>query len=256
MHAAHAIRVQNLAKRYRLGLSSAGSLYDRVAQLASRRPIEPNADAEAVWALRDITFDVPVGHVLGVIGRNGSGKSTLMKILAKVTAPTDGWVEIDGRVGALLQVGVGFHPELSGRDNIYLSGTIMGMSRERTRSVFDEIVEFSEIGRFLDTPVKFYSGGMNMRLAFSVASFMEADIMLIDEVLAVGDQSFQEKSQRRMREMVASGRTILYVSHSLPAIRMLCDSAIVLDRGTMGFQGKTGDAIRYYEEEVVAAPRR
>jgi lipopolysaccharide transport system ATP-binding protein len=245
-----AVRVRGLGKRYDIGAAPDGGLYDRLGRLVGSRTrsVDPHPE---VWALREVGFEVPQGHVLGVLGRNGSGKSTLMKILARVTSPTEGWAETRGRVGALLQVGTGFHPELSGRDNIGLSGAILGMSREEIASVESEIIEFAEIGRFLDTPVKHYSSGMYLRLAFSVSAHMAAEIMLIDEVLAVGDAAFQQKCQQRIRRLVQEGRTVLFVSHNMGSVRTLSDSAMVLDQGRLVFNGSTEDAATYYQEEIL-----
>lgn len=245
-----AIVVRELGKRYQIGArSGTGSLYDRMATTVRRTAVSDGHPF--IWALRDVSFAVPTGHVLGVLGRNGSGKSTLMKILARVTAPTEGSAETRGRVGALLQIGTGFHPELSGRDNIALSGAILGMSSLEIAAVQDRIIEFSEIGRFLDTPVKHYSSGMYLRLAFSVSAHLAADIMLIDEVLAVGDAGFQRKSRDRIRELVAEGRSVLFVSHRLDSVQSLCDSAIVLDEGVLRCVGSTEDCVRMYRQEII-----
>jgi lipopolysaccharide transport system ATP-binding protein len=208
-----------------------------------------------VWALKHVDFEVPRGEIFGVIGRNGSGKTTLLSILAKVTAPTEGSAEIHGRVAALLQVGAGFHPQLTGRDNITLSGAIVGMSPEEIEERFDSIVEFSEVGRYIDEPVKHYSSGMYVRLAYSVAAFLPAEIMLVDEVLAVGDAEFQMKSQRHMNQALQDGRTVVYVGHGIEIVRSLCTHAIVLDEGRVVFRGEGGDAADYYEQEVVNKPR-
>jgi len=246
------VSARGLSKRYHIGAKpGTGSLYDRLGRLAGRaagRTVDPHP---TIWALRDVTFDVPVGSVLGVVGRNGSGKSTLMKILARVTAPTEGLAETTGRVGALLQVGAGFHPELTGRDNIGLSGAILGMSREEIASVQDDIIEFAAIGKFLDTPVKHYSSGMHMRLAFSVSAYLSAEIMLVDEVLAVGDALFRKKCHDRILKLVGEGRTVLFVSHEMDSVRLLCSSAIVLDSGRMRFHGETEEAIEFYQTEVL-----
>ena len=244
------VSVQGLGKRYRIGARPAsGALYDGVGRIVRRgqhASVHPT-----IWALRDVSFEVPQGRVMGVIGRNGSGKSTLMKILARVSAPTEGSAEVRGRVGALLQVGAGFHPELSGRDNIGLSGAILGMSKDEIAAAYDAIVDFADIGEFLDTPVKHYSSGMYMRLAFSVSAHLSAEIMLVDEVLAVGDAVFQAKCHDRIRSLVAEGRTVLFVSHSMDSVRLLCDSAMVLDKGHLLFVGTTDDAIDLYEQQVL-----
>jgi ABC-type polysaccharide/polyol phosphate transport system ATPase subunit len=246
-----AVVVRHLSKQYRIGRAGSGSLYDRAAQLIGRYQ---RTDAKnMIMALRDVSFTVPSGHVLGVLGRNGSGKSTLMKVLARVTAPTDGYAIVRGRVGALLQAGTGFHPELTGRDNIALSGAILGMTRQEVVAVRERIVEFAEIGRFLDTPVKHYSTGMYMRLAFSVSAHMQAEIMLVDEVLSVGDAAFQAKCQERIRSLVGEGRTVLFVSHSIASVRTICDTAIVLDSGLIRFAGPASDAVDFYEENMLGA---
>jgi lipopolysaccharide transport system ATP-binding protein len=242
-----AIEVRGLGKRYRMGTArGAGSLIDRAGAIVRRSASAAEA-SEHHWALRDVTFHVPTGHVKAVLGRNGSGKTTLMRILARVTAPTEGRAEIDGRVGALFQVGTGFHPELSGRDNIILSGAILGMHPSRTAVLFDEIVAFSEIGDQLDTPVKHYSSGMYTRLAFSVSAHLDAEVMLIDEVLSVGDAGFQAKSRDRIRGIVSDGRTVVYVSHNMRAVQEVCDSAMVLEEGRLVFDGSTDEAVAFYE---------
>lgn len=244
-----AVATDNLSKQYHIGATpGAGRLYDRLAALVS--PARTN-ERQMIWALRDVSFHVTRGSVLGVIGRNGSGKSTLMKILARVTVPTEGLAMVAGRVGALLQVGTGFHPELSGRDNISLSGAILGMTREEIGAVEQQIVDFAEIGKFLDTPVKHYSSGMYLRLAFSVSAHLAAEVMLIDEVLSVGDAEFQKKCKARIRELVADGRTVLFVSHTMDSVRQLCDSTLVLEQGRVVFSGKTKEGIDYYTREVV-----
>jgi lipopolysaccharide transport system ATP-binding protein len=246
-----AVRASGISKRYRVFRNpSAGGLYDSVGRRLGRR-VHVDEDETSLWALRDVTFDVPPQVVVGVLGRNGSGKTTLMKILARVTSPTEGTAIVRGKVGALLQVGIGFHPELSGRDNIALSGAILGISREELRAKEAQIVEFSEVGRFLDTPVKFYSSGMFMRLAFSVSAHLTSDILLVDEVLSVGDAAFRQKCQERIRELVLQGRTVLFVSHDTDSVRNLCDSAIVLHEGRLVFNGPTDEASDYYEREVL-----
>lgn len=243
-----AISAHGIGKRYRIGTGRKGnSLKDRMTGISGGNDRNPFGDA-TIWALKDVSFEVPKGEVLGLIGRNGSGKTTLVRILARITVPTEGSAIVNGRVGALFQVGTGFHPELSGRENIGLSGAVLGMSDEETRQAFDRIVDFAEIGEFLDTPVKHYSSGMYARLAFSVSAHLDAEVMLIDEALSVGDLNFQEKCRIHIREMVRDGRTVIYVSHSLPTVRELCDSAIVLDSGEMQFHGSSEDAIDFYRE--------
>jgi ABC-type polysaccharide/polyol phosphate transport system ATPase subunit len=246
---AYAIEARGIGKRYRIGSGGRGAtIRDRVGSRLGGRDREPPPDETTVWALRDVSFKVPPGKVLGVVGRNGSGKTTLMRILSRVTAPTEGSAIVRGRVGALFQVGTGFHPELTGRENIALSGTILGMTDEETRAAFDEIVDFAEVGDFLDTPVKHYSSGMYMRLAFSVSAHLQAEILLIDEALAVGDLGFREKSSEHIRSMVRSGRTVVLVTHSLSTIKEMCDQAIVLDGGKLLFDGGTREAIDFYRD--------
>jgi lipopolysaccharide transport system ATP-binding protein len=256
--ARYSVSAEGLGKRYRIGIRrGAGALYDRLGSIVSKRgsgyePTEAlQADQSILWALRDVTFKVPTGTVMGIIGRNGSGKTTLLKILARVTAPTEGTAMVRGRVGALLQVGAGFHPELSGRDNIGLSGAVLGMSREEIDSLRDRIVDFAEIGRFIDTPVKHYSSGMFMRLAFSVSAHLPAEVMLVDEVLGVGDALFARKCLLRIRELVRDGRTVVFVSHSLDSIHELCTSAVVLEQGRLVFEGGPDESVRFYKREIV-----
>jgi lipopolysaccharide transport system ATP-binding protein len=234
-----AIRVDGLSKQYRI-VSSGGqkryktlqddlmALPRRVISLARKH----NGRLDTFWALQDLSFEVKQGQVLGVIGRNGAGKSTLLKILARITEPTKGHAEISGRVGSLLEVGTGFHPELTGRENIYLSGAIMGMTRREVQGQLDEIVAFADIERFLDSPAKHYSSGMYMRLAFAVAAHLQAEILLIDEVLAVGDAAFQKRCLGKMGEVARAGRTVLFVSHNMHAVEELCGSAMLLEAGT------------------------
>lgn len=249
-----AIRVSAVSKQYRLGAVQDGyaTFRDALAETASAllRPFRflarPVSSHEAhqertFWALQDVSFEVQHGEVLGVIGRNGSGKSTLLKILSRITEPSRGYAEIQGRVGSLLEVGTGFHPELTGRENIYLNGAILGMGRAEIRRKFDEIVAFSEIERFADTPVKHYSSGMYLRLAFAVAAHLEPEILLMDEVLAVGDAAFQRKCLGKMGAVAREGRTVLFVSHNLAAIRELCSRAIWLDGGTLRGSGAVSD---------------
>ncbi len=247
-----ALRVHDLGKRYTLGaqINAYDTLRDVLAARLSLRHKPPAAangdDAMHIWALRHVSFDVPQGSVLGIIGKNGAGKSTLLKILSRVTEPTEGYAEIRGRVGSLLEVGTGFHPELTGRENIYLNGAILGMRREEIDRKFDEIVDFAEIGRFLDTPVKRYSSGMYVRLAFAVAAHLEPEILVVDEVLAVGDAAFQRKCLGRMSDVAQGGRTVLFVSHNMSAILNLTREAIVLDKGRIAFRGPTPEAVDHY----------
>ena len=205
---------------------------------------------EEFWAVKDLNLEVQQGEVLGIIGRNGAGKSTLLKILSRITAPTTGRIELHGRVGSLLEVGTGFHPELTGRENVFLNGSILGMTRREIQKKFDEIVEFSGVEKFLDTPVKRYSSGMYVRLAFAVAAHLEPEILIVDEVLAVGDLAFQRKCLGRMAEVGQSGRTILFVSHNMAAIQNLCRRCVVLDGGQMAFDGSVGDGIDRYLQNI------
>ena len=202
--------------------------------------------SEDFWALRGVTFEVKQGEVLGIIGRNGAGKSTLLKILSRITKPTEGRVRIRGRVASLLEVGTGFHPELTGRENIFLNGALLGMTRDEIRRKFDEIVAFAEVEKFLDTPVKRYSSGMYVRLAFAVAAHLEPEILIVDEVLAVGDAEFQKKCLGKMSEVARGGRTVLFVSHSMASVKSLTQSGIVLENGQIAFGGSTEDAIEFY----------
>ena len=230
-----AIRADGIGKRYRLGATQGvaryRSLREDVAGLVSRRTGGARRAAKEFWALRDVSFEIRAGETVGIIGRNGAGKSTMLKILARITPPTTGRGVTNGRVGSLLEVGTGFHPELTGRENVMLSAAVMGMRRSEVLSRFDEIVEFSGLSAFLDTPVKRYSSGMYMRLAFSVAAHLEPEILLVDEVLAVGDAEFQKKCLGRMEELGGTGRTVLFVSHSMPSVLRLCPRVILLDGG-------------------------
>lgn len=248
----YAIRVENLGKQYRIGVSLARYRTLREAlvetvNLPTRlaRASEERLNSQ-IWALRDVSFDVPKGQVLGVIGRNGAGKSTLLKILSRVTEPSEGFAEIHGRVGALLEVGTGFHPELSGRENIYLNGAILGMKRVEIDAKFDEIVSFAEVEKFIDTPVKRYSSGMYLRLAFAVAAHLEPDILVVDEVLAVGDAEFQRRCLGKMSEVAKEGRTVLFVSHNMSAILRLTDEGILLDKGKLVLRGPTREVVDTY----------
>ncbi|HJW76017.1 MAG TPA: ABC transporter ATP-binding protein [Thermoleophilia bacterium] len=248
-----AISVDGLSKLYRIGAQQAKyrTLRDTIAGVVMRpitRIRHPGAAVhrvEDLWALRDVSFELPHGQVLGVVGRNGAGKSTLLKILSRITEPTSGRATVNGRVGSLLEVGTGFHPELTGRENIYLNGAILGMTRAEIARKFDEIVEFSEIARFLDTPVKRYSSGMYVRLAFAVAAHFEPEILVVDEVLSVGDAAFQKKCLGKMEHVAGEGRTVLFVSHNMPAIRSLCSHAIQLEAGQVV---NTGSATAVVDE--------
>ena len=248
-----AIKVQHLGKQYRLGGKQASySTFRETLVNAAAIPLqwlkgERKTDQNTFWALDDVSFEVNQGDAIGIIGRNGAGKSTLLKILSRITSPTRGRVDLYGRVGTLLEVGTGFHPELSGRENIYLNGAILGMSRIEITRKFDEIVAFSEIERFLDTPVKHYSSGMYVRLAFAVAAHLEPEILVVDEVLAVGDAAFQKKCLGKMGDVAHEGRTVLFVSHNMNAIKRLCAKTIYLEKGQISFYGDTAEAVQYYK---------
>jgi ABC-2 type transport system ATP-binding protein/lipopolysaccharide transport system ATP-binding protein len=247
-----AVIAEGIGKRYRLGVDHRGSRgrtvddHDTLIQSLANRLRGDRRERREIWALRDVDIEVPEGEVMGFIGRNGSGKSTLLKVLARITAPTEGRATISGRVGALLEVGTGFHPELTGRENVFLNGALLGLTRREIRRRFDEIVEFAGVGRFLDTPVKRYSSGMQLRLAFSVAAHLEPDVLIVDEVLAVGDAEFQARCLGRMSEIQGSGRTILFVSHDLSLIRNLCRRAVWLSEGRVVEEGPSADIVRSY----------
>ncbi len=260
------IRVEHLSKRFRIGLKAPHHrLSEAITDLGracanlpgrifGRRVLSPDesngAEAGEFWALKDISFEVQRGDVVGIIGRNGAGKSTLLKILARITEPTSGRFGLQGRVGSLLEIGTGFHPELTGRENIFLSGTILGMMRREVVRHFDEIVAFAEIDEFLDTPVKRYSSGMRVRLGFAVAAYLNPEILIVDEVLAVGDAAFQKKCLGKMGTFAESGRTVLFVSHDVNAIQSLCTSAILLDHGRIAGNGPTMDVVAQYRDAI------
>ena len=263
------IKVEKLYKEYRLGTISHGTLTQDLQSWWARMrgKDDPNSIISTVQAssinvsenphflaINDISFEVKRGEVLGIIGRNGAGKSTLLKILSEVTSPTKGTVRIKGRVASLLEVGTGFHPELTGRENTYLNGAILGMTKKEIDKKFDEIVDFAEIEKFIDTPVKRYSSGMYVRLAFAVAAHLEPEILIVDEVLAVGDAQFQKKCLGKMGEVSKGGRTILFVSHNMAAITSLCSKAILLDAGQMVKYGKTSDVVLMYYSQGMASP--
>lgn len=220
-----AIKVENLSKKYQIGRNMHNTLRSTLSNLLSKK------DTEDFWALRDINFEIKKGEAVGIIGRNGAGKSTLLKILSKITKPTTGRIEIDGRLSSLLEVGTGFHPELTGRENIFLNGSLLGMSSSEIKNKFDEIVDFSGVEKFIDTPVKHYSSGMYVRLAFAVSAHLNTEILLVDEVLAVGDSEFQKKCLSKMDEISKIGKTVLFVSHNIQAIRKLTNECIILDHG-------------------------
>jgi lipopolysaccharide transport system ATP-binding protein len=241
-----AIKVNQIGKRYRIGALHQPryrTLRDSITGIFS--PKQP-ANNDHIWALRDVSFEVKQGKAIGVIGRNGAGKSTLLKLLSRVTEPTEGEAEIHGRVGSLLEVGTGFHPELTGRENIYLNGAILGMKRAEIERKFDEIVAFAEIEKFIETPVKRYSSGMYLRLAFAVAAHLEPEILVVDEVLAVGDAEFQRKCLGKMSDVANEGRTVLFVSHNMSAILRLTEEALVIEKGRLALRAASPEAVDYY----------
>jgi lipopolysaccharide transport system ATP-binding protein len=240
-----AVRVEGLSKQYRLGALRAGSttLRETISTWVRRRE---SREDRILWALRDVSFELRTGEAFGVIGKNGSGKSTLLKILSRITPPTKGFAKLRGRVGSLLEVGTGFHPELTGRENVFLSGRLLGLRRNEIRSKFDEIVAFAGIGRQIDTPVKRYSSGQYARLAFAVAAFLEPEILIVDEVLAVGDAEFQQRCIGRMKNVAQMGRTILFVSHNMDAVTSLCSRAILLREGRVEADGPARDVVLKY----------
>ncbi|MBK6751085.1 MAG: ABC transporter ATP-binding protein [Acidobacteria bacterium] len=243
------LRAENLSKLYYLGDRLPNSLRDTITSFLRSARARDRQEKDTLWALKDVSFEVSDGETLGIIGSNGAGKSTLLKILSRITKPTSGRAEIRGRVGSLLEVGTGFHNELSGRENIYLNGAILGMKRAEINKKFDEIVDFSEIERFLDTPLKHYSSGMYMRLAFSVAAHLDPEVLIVDEVLAVGDIGFQKKCLGKMRDIGESGRTVLFVSHDMNAISRLCKRAIWLEHGEVKSDGEAADVVSNYLNE-------
>ena len=261
------IRVDHVSKLYRLGTVGTGSLVqdaqrwwarvrgapDPAAKLGETNDRTRRGRSGFVWAVRDATFDIARGEALGIIGANGAGKSTLLKILSRVTAPTEGEVRIRGRVASLLEVGTGFHPELTGRENIYLNGAILGMTKSEIRAKFEAIADFSGCERYIDTPVKRYSSGMYVRLAFAVAAHLEPEILIVDEVLAVGDLQFQDKCLGKMRDVAGHGRTVIFVSHNLPAVRRLCQRAVWMDQGKVRMQGAVEAVTEAYEAHAHAA---
>ena len=249
------VQVRGVSKRYRIGAHRAryASLRESLTEWA-RQPFQAlrkkgGQQRPTIWALKNVTFDVMPGEVVGIIGRNGAGKSTLLKVLSRITEPTEGEIDLFGRVGSLLDVGTGFHPELTGRENIFLNGAVLGMKRAEIDRKFDEIVAFAEIEKFLDTPVKHYSSGMYVRLAFAVAAHLEPEILLVDEVLAVGDAGFQKKCLGKMEAVANSGRTVLFVSHNMGTIMQLCTSCILLSAGVMELKGTTKTVIDRYHDD-------
>lgn len=258
------ISVEHLSKTYRLGQIGAGTLAEDLKVWWAKKNGKPNPllkigqtdygnrDSETVWALRDVSFGVQQGEVLGIIGRNGAGKSTLLKILSRITAPSSGVVKVKGRIASLLEVGTGFHPDLTGRENIYLNGAILGMSQSDVKRKFDEIVDFAEVEKFIDTPVKRYSSGMYVRLAFAVAAHLEPEILIVDEVLAVGDSGFQKKCLGKMSDVADAGRTILFVSHNMQAVLKLCSRSVLISCGQIISSGPTNEIVYQYLEEAMA----
>lgn len=263
-----AISAEGLGKKYIIGHQAAdrpNTLRDAITQgvrnfargagdMARGKAIVAGDELEEFWALKDVNFEIKRGDVVGIIGRNGAGKSTLLKVLSRITEPTKGRVEIKGRVASLLEVGTGFHPELSGRENVYLNGAILGMTRAEINRKFDEIVEFSGVEKFLDTPVKRYSSGMYVRLAFAVAAHLEPEILVVDEVLAVGDAEFQKKCLGKMQDVAGQGRTVLFVSHNMGAIKSLCHTGLLMKAGNVAFAGGVQDALDAYSKQL--APSR
>ncbi|MBO3099919.1 ABC transporter ATP-binding protein [Gelidibacter pelagius] len=265
------LKAENISKQYRLGLVGTGTIShdlnrwwagirgkeDPFLKIGSVNDRSTKADSDYVWALRDINFEVKRGEVLGIIGKNGAGKSTLLKILSRVTGPTTGEIKTKGRIASLLEVGTGFHPELTGRENIYLNGAILGMSKAEIKAKEEEIIEFSGCERYIDTPVKRYSSGMRVRLAFAVAAHLEPDILVIDEVLAVGDAEFQKRAIGKMQDISkGDGRTVLFVSHNMAAVKSLCTRAIVLEHGKTVFEGETDEAVDFYLNQTKERSKR
>ncbi len=260
-----AIRFENVSKQYRLGEVGTGTLSNDLHRTWAKLRGKPDPFAmvgavndreqrggEYVWALKDVTFDVEQGEILGIIGRNGAGKSTLLKLLSRVTAPTTGYIKAKGRIASLLEVGTGFHPELTGRENVYLNGAILGMRRHEITKQLDDIVEFSGCAKYIDTPVKRYSSGMMVRLGFAVAAHLQCEILVVDEVLAVGDAEFQKRCINRMRDIAGQGRTVIFVSHSLATITSLCKTAVLLDQGSKVFCGTAQEVVSEYLKVVDA----
>ncbi len=246
-----AIHVDGLSKKYRLGLTHHRSIRSAASYWTDRllgcdQFAATAASREDLWAIRDISFEVKRGEVVGIIGRNGAGKSTLLKILSRITKPTNGTATLRGRVASLLEVGTGFHPELTGRENVYLNGTMIGMTRAEIKSKFDAIVQFAGVDDFIDTPVKRYSTGMNVRLGFAVAAHLEPEILIIDEVLAVGDAQFQQRCLGKLQNVARSGRTVLFVSHNMTAVQNLCSLAFMIDAGKLRIEGESGEVIQQY----------
>lgn len=262
-----AIQVDKLGKQYRIGrreryrtfrdvlTTSVTAPFQRVSGLLKGNASAASNLTDTIWALREASFEVNQGEVVGIIGHNGAGKSTLLKILSRITDPTEGYAKIHGRVGTLLEVGTGFHPELTGRENVYLNGAILGMTRDQIERKFDEIVAFAEVEQFIDTPVKHYSSGMGLRLGFAVAAHLEPEILIVDEVLAVGDFAFQQKCMGKMGEVASTGRTVLFVSHNMESMQRLCKRIIILGKGHMIFDGESRKAIDLYYNQIIKSAK-
>ncbi|MBI5526032.1 MAG: ABC transporter ATP-binding protein [Deltaproteobacteria bacterium] len=262
-----AIKVDHLGKRFRIGApqeryktfretitNAAAAPFRRLTAYLRSKSVDSEPDT--IWALKDVSFEVKPGEVVGIIGRNGAGKSTLLKVLSRITEPTEGYAEVYGRIGSLLEVGTGFHPELTGRENIFLNGAILGMKKAEIDKKFDEIVAFAEVEKFIDTPVKHYSSGMYLRLAFAVAAHLEPEILLVDEVLAVGDMAFQKKCLGKMHEVSKAGRTVLFVSHNMSAIASLCPRSILLNAGDIFMDGPSSDVVSAYLSDATGRSTR
>ena len=243
----NAIVVENISKKYHLGLIGGGTLMETLGNRISRKERRNRTEEKEFWALKDISFNVKKGEVVGVIGKNGAGKSTLLKVISRITQPTGGQIKLNGRVASLLEVGTGFHPELTGRENIFLNGSILGMTRKEIKVKFDEIVDFSGVEKFIDTPVKRYSSGMYVRLAFAVAAHLEPEILIIDEVLAVGDLAFQKKCLGKMDKVAKSGKTVLFVSHNMDSVKALCNRGILLNQGMCTYMGTAQETVDRYQ---------
>lgn len=247
-----AISAENVSKIYRLGEINRGQLFQDFRRWVRNRTWAPDDSAQpskdVFWALKDVSFQIKEGETVGIVGANGAGKSTLLKVISRITSPSKGTIRIRGRIGSLLEVGTGFNPELTGRDNVYLNGAILGMSRTEIASKFDDIVSFSGVEKFIDTPVKRYSSGMFVRLAFAVAAFLEPEILIIDEVLSVGDQQFQNRCTERIQSLINDGRTILFVSHAAPLVERICKRAICLQKGSVMFDGNASEVLKKYAE--------
>src|SRR5262249_62244956 len=260
----YAVRVEGLSKKYTIGARE--QRHDTLREALMNAMIAPfkrlgnlhgrPATKETIWALKNVNFQINRGEVVGIIGRNGAGKSTLLKILSRITAPTEGSIAVRGRVASLLEVGTGFHSELTGRENTFLNGAILGMTRSEVRQKFDEIVSFADVERFIDTPVKHYSSGMYMRLAFAVAAHLETDVLLVDEVLAVGDAAFQQKCLAKMQDVAGHGRTVLFVSHNMTAVQSLCERVIYLENGKVRGSGDPKTEIQRYLSSTTSQPQQ